>query len=343
MSVHVAPVGPVDGRCAGGGCGAQAPSDQPAVDVLVRSYDVRSGVWPTTGWWNSANALIALDRLHDHLRRPPVRLGAREHLHQEALPREATSPTTSSTTPGGGHSRGSAPTTSPATPGTCRPRSATSTSCGATATTCAAAGCGGPLIVSTSTPSPTNCSSRPPPNSAQRLGDAGLGLPRTGGLGVELVRGVRDDQRRTWSTTASSPRPAATTADTVWTYNQGVVLGGLVALARGTGDDSVPPARQGTGGRLHHLRDHPRRRRAHRALRAGRLRRRRPQLQGHLRPLTSASSTARCTITPTAITSPTRQRPPITTTAPRTTSTGCTGPARSRTSAAPPNKARSTC
>ena len=42
------------------GCGAQAPSDQPAVDTLVRSYDERSGVWPTTGWWNSANALIAL-------------------------------------------------------------------------------------------------------------------------------------------------------------------------------------------------------------------------------------------------------------------------------------------
>ncbi len=43
------------------GCGgAQAPSDQPAVDALVRFYDLRSGVWPTTGWWNSANALNAL-------------------------------------------------------------------------------------------------------------------------------------------------------------------------------------------------------------------------------------------------------------------------------------------
>lgn len=42
------------------GCGAQAPSDQPAVDALVRFYDQRSGVWPTTGWWNSANALDAL-------------------------------------------------------------------------------------------------------------------------------------------------------------------------------------------------------------------------------------------------------------------------------------------
>ena len=42
------------------GCGAQAPSDQPAVEVLVRSYDAGSGVWPTTGWWNSANALNAL-------------------------------------------------------------------------------------------------------------------------------------------------------------------------------------------------------------------------------------------------------------------------------------------
>ena len=42
------------------GCGAQIPSDQPAVDTLVRFYDLRSGVWPTTGWWNSANALTAL-------------------------------------------------------------------------------------------------------------------------------------------------------------------------------------------------------------------------------------------------------------------------------------------
>lgn len=42
------------------GCGARLPSDQPAVDALVGMYDQRSGVWPTTGWWNSANALNAL-------------------------------------------------------------------------------------------------------------------------------------------------------------------------------------------------------------------------------------------------------------------------------------------
>jgi len=43
------------------GCGGlRAPSDQPAVDALVGFYDQRSGVWPTTGWWNSANALTAL-------------------------------------------------------------------------------------------------------------------------------------------------------------------------------------------------------------------------------------------------------------------------------------------
>lgn len=42
------------------GCSGHAPSDQPAVDVLMRSYDPSSGVWPATGWWNSANALRAL-------------------------------------------------------------------------------------------------------------------------------------------------------------------------------------------------------------------------------------------------------------------------------------------
>ena len=42
------------------GCSAQAPSEVPAVDALVRLYDQRSGIWPTTGWWNSANAVTAL-------------------------------------------------------------------------------------------------------------------------------------------------------------------------------------------------------------------------------------------------------------------------------------------
>ena len=42
------------------GCTAQAPSELPAVDALVQLYDQRSGVWPTTGWWNSANAVTAL-------------------------------------------------------------------------------------------------------------------------------------------------------------------------------------------------------------------------------------------------------------------------------------------
>ena len=41
------------------GCSSR-PSDIPAVDALVRTYDQPSGLWPTTGWWNNANAITAL-------------------------------------------------------------------------------------------------------------------------------------------------------------------------------------------------------------------------------------------------------------------------------------------
>jgi predicted alpha-1,6-mannanase (GH76 family) len=36
------------------------PSEAPAVDALVQMYDQPSGSWPTTGWWNNANAMTAL-------------------------------------------------------------------------------------------------------------------------------------------------------------------------------------------------------------------------------------------------------------------------------------------
>lgn len=42
------------------GCSSRPPSDVTAIDVLVADYDLRAGLWPTTGWWNSANAMTAL-------------------------------------------------------------------------------------------------------------------------------------------------------------------------------------------------------------------------------------------------------------------------------------------
>lgn len=41
--------------------GLRVQSEVPAVDALMRMYDQRSGVWPTTGWWNSANAVTAVE------------------------------------------------------------------------------------------------------------------------------------------------------------------------------------------------------------------------------------------------------------------------------------------
>lgn len=100
------------------GCGTQAPSELPAVDTLVKLYDQRSAVWPTTGWWNSTNALTALT---DYM----ITSGDRRYVWllenttpRSAMPRRATSSTTSPTTRVGGRSPGSGHTTSPATTGT---------------------------------------------------------------------------------------------------------------------------------------------------------------------------------------------------------------------------------
>ena len=49
------------------GCGAQAPSDQPAVDALVRSYDAAQRCLADHRVVEQCERVERLDQLHDHL------------------------------------------------------------------------------------------------------------------------------------------------------------------------------------------------------------------------------------------------------------------------------------
>ena len=324
------------------GCGAPAPSDQPAVDALVRSYDERSGVWPTTGWWNSANALIALT---DYM------IVSGDHRYVWVVENTFTKKRNAA--------RGDF--TNDFIDDTGWWALAWISAYDLTGDTRYLQTaqrdvdfmwsyhddvCGGGLWWTVRREYKHAITNELFVQAAAELGPAsgrrGLGLPRTGGLGVELVRGVRDDQRRTvgqrrprardlpqqrrtpsgpttraCSSAASSPWPAgpATTAylqrarelaDASTTSQTLHVDGVLTEPCEQSGCDADAPSYKGI-----YVRN------------LGELNR---ALDDHpySEYLVHQASTAYA------------PEPH------RTTSTGCTGPDRSSTSAAPPNKARST-
>ena len=123
------------------------------------------------------------------------------------------------------------------TPGTCRPRSAASTSCGARTTTSAAEESGGPFDRDYKNAISNELFVQAAAELAVRLGDGGpvyLQRALTVWNWFEASGMINDDLLVNDGLYSATCR---NNGDTTWTYNQGVLLGGLVALFRATGDD----------------------------------------------------------------------------------------------------------
>ncbi len=333
----------VTGTVLAASCSAPQTSDQPAVDALVKSYDVRAGVWPTTGWWNSANALIALT---DYM------IATGDHRYAWVLDNTFT---TKRLAARGDFTNDFIDDTGwwalawlRAYDLTGDPRYLQTAQRDVDFMWSSYDDvCGGGLYWTVHREYKHAITNelfiQAAAELGTRMGDAGsVYLDRAVSMwdwfeasGMINGRNMVNDGLEP-ATCQQQQRP-----------DLDLQPGRGPRRARRPGPRDrrrrVPAAGQGTGGRLHHVAGHPRRGCAHRELRAGRLRRRRPQLQGHLRPLPRRAQ-------------PRAGRPPLQrlprppggdSLRPqphrRATSTGCTGPDRSGTSAAPPSRAPSTC
>ena len=163
----------------------------PRSTTLVGFYDQRSGVWPTTGWWNSANALNALTN---------YMIVSGDHRYVWVVENTFTKKRNAAlgnfindfTDDTGWWAlawisaydlTGDTQYLQTAQRDVDFMWSNHDDTCGG--------GLWWTVNRGTRTPSPTSCSSRPRRNSAQRLGDAGRVYLDRGGLGLELVRGLR--------------------------------------------------------------------------------------------------------------------------------------------------------